>query len=125
MSDRVTPKAGTYGYYTGWLAKSKTGFLAPNTYGKMDGDNFVITLYRTDIITVLPSNVMALTVPNNGEARTRLTKDRLNYFLPAGVEVHVVRGQWWVNATNGSHPFVNGMLIDCDSGQVYEAQKTA
>jgi hypothetical protein len=56
--------------------------LAPQTFLGREGNNYIVKLYATPIITYKPGDIFIL---NSGGYRTDTTKDRINRFSPATV----------------------------------------
>lgn len=81
--------------------------IANNTRLFKRGDNFVIRLHDTDIITIKPNGSFVL---NSGGYKTRTTKDRLNEYSPANISTknHV----WSISSRNGNDLFFDGIEIN-------------
>jgi hypothetical protein len=78
------------------LAKRSIRKLARNTYLRQEGDNVVIKLHNTDVITISPNDIYTL---NSGGWRTPTTKERFNTFSPANVSQeksawYITEGKW-------------------------------
>lgn len=84
--------------------------IANNTYLSMDGNNCVITLHATPIVTILPDNSYVL---NSGGWRTATTKNRINHCLYREVEIYQKDFVWWVESKEYPEvrPFRDGMII--------------
>ena len=68
--------------------------LANNTYLLKDGENFVIRLHETNIVTITPKNHYIL---NNGGWQTVTTKDRMNRYLPCNI--YQEKGLWYLSGS--------------------------
>lgn len=66
--------------------------LANNTYARLEGDNVVIKLHDTDIITYTPKKVIL----TSGGWNTVTTKERLNRFCPANIRIYQENSIWYV-----------------------------
>ena len=103
------------------LAKRSIRKLARNTYLRQEGENVVIKLHNTDVITISPNDVYTL---NSGGWRTPTTKERFNTFSPANVSQE--RSMWYV--TEGKYPtpwesrkvvpYADGIQIDSDGNVI-------
>jgi len=68
--------------------------LANNTYLLKDGENFVIRLHETNIVTITPKNHYIL---DNGGWQTMTTKDRMNSYLPCNIWQE--KGLWYLSGS--------------------------
>jgi hypothetical protein len=85
--------------------------LANNTYLERRGENIVVRLHRTDVISLKPNGD---TVLDSGGWLTVTTKERMNHFSPASVWSN--RGVWYVQSLGSpkSYPFVDGITLHAD-----------
>lgn len=67
--------------------------IANNTYAQRRGNDIAVMLHATDIITFHDDGTITL---NTGGWLTMVTKERMNRYLPAEVQVHSVKGRWRV-----------------------------
>lgn len=103
---------------------SQSKKIANNTYLKRDGENIVIRLHETNIITFQPDEKI---VVSSGGWRTVTTKDRLNKYLPAGLGIAQERGIWyWHRTGDGLRiPFTDGDSIDSKGNVIFQATPQA
>lgn len=77
--------------------------IANNTWlsgSGTDSDPFVITLHRTDIVTVTPGTISF----NTGGWQTVTTKERMHRALPAGCSLFQKDWQWFVQIGRNGEP---------------------
>ena len=89
--------------------------LANNTYLLRRGDDIVIRLHHTNIITFLHNGEVVL---NTGGWQTVTTKDRMNRF--GGVRIYQKNWDWFIRRDSDIHgeyqPYTDGMRVsECDS----------
>lgn len=111
-----------YNGFADFLAKGRNKenrTLANNTRVRKEGDNIVITLHNTDIITYYPNGDIRL---NSGGWKTLTTKERLNDFSP--FRVWQAKGLWTVCVDGKSFPFSDNMLLtrNGDSWELSEGE---
>ena len=92
------------------LGNRKTKKLANNTYLRKDGDNYVIRLHETDIVTIRPAECTEY-VLNTGGWFTMTTKGRITDYSPA--QVFSKSGVWYVKCATGKvFLYEDGMIIN-------------
>lgn len=93
------------------LVRGKSGRsvrkVSNNTWAEIipNGD-VVITLHRTQIVTIHADNTYTL---NSGGWRTSTTKNRINNFSPAQLYQH--KHEWYVTVEGGAINFYDNMII--------------
>jgi hypothetical protein len=83
--------------------------IANNTRLLRRGENCVVRLHKTDIITIRPDNSIML---NTGGWKTITTKERMNRFCDC--RIYSDRGTWYVLAGGQRYPYQDGMEIMAD-----------
>ncbi len=68
----------------------------------------VVKLYDTRII-IAENGYIKL---NSGGVKTAHTKNVMNDFLPDGIKVKQVKGEWYVYHGGDMHDFVDDMVLD-------------
>lgn len=111
------PQAFTYDDARELVASTRRGNLGANTTISQRGDDVVIRLYATDIITYHPDDTITL---NSGGYRTRTTMGRLNSFLSPKATIHAKRGKWYITSASGVYPFEDGVTLTAARGGVRE-----
>lgn len=94
------------------LGKRETRKLENNTYLQRRGDNLVVMLHSTDVVTYQADGRVIL---DSGGWRTPTTKDRINTYAP--INLWQDKGQWFIgpnwNRVNTAI-FQDGMIINPD-----------
>jgi hypothetical protein len=105
-----------YNYLKELLGGKESCKINYNTYVEARKDGLIaVRLHDTDIITVTPNNSAEL---NAGGFLTKLTHDRLNFFLNPYARVIARKGLWYVQVKGeiikwrSEIPFRDGMNID-------------
>ena len=104
--------AGQFQVYIGLfkkVGKSKGMRIANNTLMRYEGDKCIFRLHDTDILIVEDNKKFIL---DSGGYQTRTTKDRLNRFLPNGINVFQKDYNWYVNVNGDVKDFEDGMVIE-------------
>lgn len=82
--------------------------LANNTYAARDGDDIVIRLHSTNIVTYKPDGRVVL---DTGGWKTKTTRDRINQYSP--VKIHQCKSIWYVGVGHTStHLYEDLMWVD-------------
>jgi hypothetical protein len=103
------------------LGNRKTKKLANHTYLRKEGDDYVIRLHETDIVTLKPAECTEY-VLNTGGWYTSTTKARINDYSPA--RIFTKGGVWYVTDTTGkTYLYEDGMIIN-GCGVVLSSLKT-
>ena len=107
----ILTDVGQFQVYLGLLkkvSKSKAKLVKANTYEYMDGDTRVIRLYDTDILRFKDSKITF----NTGGFDTKLTRERMNDFLPRSVRVGRDKGVTYVYHNGRHSELVDGLTIE-------------
>jgi hypothetical protein len=84
--------------------------LTYNTYLRREGEDFIIALYGTDIVTIKDDHTYVL---RTGGFKTILTRDRICDYAP--ISIGIKKGKWFLR--DGTE-FVEGMRVT-SAGEVY------
>lgn len=96
--------------------------LANNTRGvRNDDDSIGVVLHQTEVLRFHPDGTVTI---NTGGWATATTKDRINAFLPAPLQVVSDKGQWYVRnyRQDARVLFYDGMVVDPDSPDIVVEQ---
>lgn len=111
--------------------------LANNTYAqRRDADTIAIRLHATDVVTHHRDGRIVL---DSGGWNTVTTKQRMNAFTPQMIQVHSIKGRWfvthrsslktWSDGTlfsgpdyDNSVPFMDGMIFTMLDGTAYSCK---
>lgn len=97
----------TYDELNAMLKTRPTKKLANNTYLRREGDNLVIRLHATDILTYSPDGCITY---DTGGWMTNTTKDRFNKYGP--VHIYQVNWSWYFDMEDGSfYEYQDGMTL--------------
>jgi hypothetical protein len=89
----------------------RTKKIANATYLVEHSDCITIRLHDTDIIYIHEDNSIAL---YSGRWRTKLTKERMNRYLPPEIIIDSIEASWIVNIGNSNYLFTEGFVISAD-----------
>ena len=79
-----------------------------NTLLLREGEHCVVRLYNTNIMRITKDTISL----RAGGHMTRLTKERLNEYLPTGFSIQVKKKEWFLwDHKARTEPFFDGILI--------------
>jgi hypothetical protein len=102
-----------------FLGKRDSRKVAPNTY-LIQGDGNALVRYHGNLIVIYEPGRITL---NSQGYRTYTTKERINWFLPAGYGLYQQRHEWFVDGPEGTWPFEDGMVLTSRGGGLGEARR--
>lgn len=102
-----------------FLGKRDSRKVAPNTY-LIQGDGNALVRYHGNLIVIYEPGRITL---NSQGYRTYTTKERINWFLPAGYGLYQERHQWFVQGPEGTQPFEDGMTLTSRGGGLGEPRR--